>query len=531
MTGFFRTSPWPVRAALLPLLAALLLAEQPAAALEPVATIQADQPFLLRFPVGQHADGTGEYGLQARRNGGDWTTLEFHDFPKPQRKDGRKAPATIEERPRTPRASIVSDSACERLQDGCATFGQGTAGWPVVVRRYADGAVTNETSDSFEFRIVDASGAVPGNAPVQAVRLAVPPRHVGGTFVETPGRIGPWQASNGDLYFIMEPAETDNRFMMMKSTDEGLSWREVDGASRPETGDLESVDARLVGDTIHILHQVTRSNRYHAFNTSDHRTRRDTWELRDQPAAFVTAVAQATSLVARPDGSLVAFHTGQTELHYNVRSPQGEWGVDAVLGSGIVSPQAVLGADGIVHLAYYGVDGTIWYRRMLPDGRFTPAEQLAEGAGTSRAEFGAVLPLVFLPATNTAVVLYRLASGDILERRIVDHGAPTPAVAVTDRAVVRNAVDSQQPGADVVLDGDTLHVLFIDESTRSIFHTHDGGDGTWRAPELRVDGIRGSWVRGNVYTRADGERVYGFIYDAGSQGGSGMNRFDEVLLR
>ncbi len=30
--------------------------------------------------------------------------------------------------------------------------------WPLVVRRYADGAVTNEEGDRFAFRMVDAQG-------------------------------------------------------------------------------------------------------------------------------------------------------------------------------------------------------------------------------------------------------------------------------------------------------------------------------------------------------------------------------------
>jgi hypothetical protein len=71
-------------------------------------------------------------------------------------------------------------------------------------------------------------------------------------------------------------------------------------------------------------------------------------------------------------------------------------------------------------------------------------------------------------------------------------------------------------------------VLFIEDSSRSIFSTHDTGG--WQPSTLRVDVILGSWVRGNVYTRNDGTKVYGFVYDAGSHGGAGMNRFAELVL-
>jgi hypothetical protein len=520
-----------------------------AGALNENVTVNADQPFRVRFEVERPADSTGNWQLrlQYRRNEGDWTDVEAHDFPHPE---GRGA--------KTPRVSIV---ACPAYENGTATTdllpgsaagfqpgagisladrtpawtGAGAHGefeWPLVVRRFADKAVTNEEGDTFEFRMIEAGGAEPGTSRNPVLRLAIPPGHVGGTFVETPGRIGPWQASNGDIYFIMEPAETSNLFMIIKSTDNGRTWREVDGANRPSTGDLESVDGRLVGDTIHILHQVTSSARHHSFRTSDHPTQPDTWEVRDEVAGRVRAVAQMASLEVRTDGSMVAFYLGEAKIHYSVRSPAGAWGevmmIDPDAEPNQAGPQAVLGRDDVIHLAYYGTDGTIWYRRFLTDGTLTPRQQLASGAGTTRREYGAVLPLVFNPRKNEVTIVYRLADGNLWERRIVDDGPPSAAVRVTDRNVITNAVDSQQPAADVVLDGETLHVLFIEQSSRSIFSTHDKGG--WQSPTLRVDNILGSWVRGNVYTRKDGVKVYGYVYDAGSDGGAGLNRFDEIVL-
>jgi hypothetical protein len=520
-----------------------------AGALNESVTIQADRPFRIRFEV-EVPQTSGEaqpLRLHYRRNGGEWIGVEAHDFPHPESEDAK-----------TPRVSIVS---CPAYANGAATIdvlkgsaapfqpgvgislvdrtpawtapgGHGEFEWAVVVRRFADGAITNEPGDTFEFRVVDAKGAVANSATGPVLRLAVPPGHVGGTFVETPGRIGPWRAASGDLYFIMEPAETSNLFMMIKSSDDGLTWREVDGANRPPTRDLESVDARQVGDTIHIIHQVTRSTRYHSFRTSDHQSQPDSWAVRGELAASATSVAQATALVVRSDGSMVTFYVGQTKVHYNVRSPNGKWGdetvIDPDIAPNLAGPQAILGANDTVHLAYYGTNGTIWYRRLLPDGTLTPREQLASGVGTTRAEYGSVLPLVYIPQTKTVLIIYRLSTGRLWERRVVDEGAPTPAVQVTDRDVVRNAVDSQQPGADVVVDGTTVHVLFIEQQSRSIFSTFN--DGTWQRSTLRVDKILGSWVRGNIYTRRDGVKVYGYIYDAGSDGGAGMNRFGEVVL-
>jgi hypothetical protein len=458
---------------------------------------------------------------------------------------------------RTPRVSIVS---CPAYTNGAATTdlltgssarfqpGAGISSaertpqwsgagahsefeWALVIRRFADGAVVNEEGDTFELRMVDAGGTALGGSRNPVIRLTVPPRHVGGTFVESPGRLGPWQARNGDLYFIMEPTETDNLFLMIKSTDKGATWREIDAASRPKTNDLEAVDARQVGDTIHIIHQVTDSVRYHAFRTSDHPTQPDTWGVRDEPGAAVPSVAQAATLAVRSDGSIVTFYVADS-VHYSIRSSGGTWGADTVLDPGVApksaGPRAVLGANDVVHLAYYGVDGTVWYRRLLRHGTLTDRQQVASGLGTTRAEYGAVLPLVFSPQSNTAVIIYRKADGRLWERRVVNDGALTPPVPVTDHAVIQDAVDSQQPAADAALDGETVHVLFVEEKSRSIFSTsHHGG---WQPSTLRVEKICGSWIRGNLYTRPDGVKVYGFIYDAGSEGGAGMNRFDEVAV-
>jgi hypothetical protein len=403
--------------------------------------------------------------------------------------------------------------------------------WALVIRRYADGAVANGEGDTFELRMVDAGGAVLTGSRNPVLRLTIPPGHVGGTFVETPGRVGPWQARNGDLYFIMEPAETDNLFMMIRSSDSGVTWREMDGANRPETNDLESVDGRQVGDTIHVIHQVTDSIWYHAFRTSDHPTQPDTWDVRDEPAATVPSVAQAATLAVRSDGSIVTFYVADT-VHYNIRSSGGIWGADSVVDRGIgpksAGPRAVLGANDTVHVAYYGMDGTIWYRRLLRDGTLTRRQQLASGLGTTRAEYGAVLPLVFIARTNTVVIIYRQSDGRLWERRVINDGAPTPAVQVTDRFVIQDAVDSQQPAADAALDGMTVRVLFVEQTSRSIFSTHD--DGGWQPSTLRIDSILGSWIRGNVYTRSEGRKVHGYIYDAGSDGGAGMNRFGEIVL-
>jgi hypothetical protein len=409
--------------------------------------------------------------------------------------------------------------------------------WPLVIRRFGDGPVVQNEGDVFRFRLVDHLGTPLPGAPEPSVTLSIPPGHLGGTYVETPGRIGPWQTANGDLYFVMEPTETDNKFLMMKSADQGESWWEVDGENRPSSVDLESVDGQFVDGSIYLLHQITEGAMLHVFHTSDHPTHPDRWGATDERVTSAAADAQLANLVVGPDGRMAAFYMGET-VRYSVRDRAQGWGPDSVLdpdlGISTTGPQAILDAEGRIHVAYVGLDGTVWYRRLDRNGTLTPRVALASGVGTTRSEFGAVLPLVYLPRSGTIVVVYRLEDGTLWERRIAADGvkgqSPTPPVQVTDLSVITNAVDSQQPAADVVVDPgtETVHILFVDEESRSLFHTHDRNG--WQPPSRVVDGILGSWVRGQIYTRPDGVRVYGYVYDAGSFGGAGMNRFGELRI-
>jgi hypothetical protein len=515
------------------------------------ATVYADQPFRIRIELesGAGASVAGPFRLQVRRNRAAWTSVPAADFPYP-------------DEIASPRVSIVSTSAyahgaaTEDLIGGSALPFQPGSGvvldsltdswsgvtvhgeweWPLVIRRFADSAVTNSTGDVFEFRMADSAGRSFAG-PAATVTLAVPHRLLGGTFVETPGRLGPWQASNGDLYFVMEPAETWNVLLVVKSGDGGTGWREVDGANRPSTDDLEGFATVMHDEWIHMLHQTTRGVWYHAFRTSDHATAPDTWAVRDEPVALPGAPAtQVADLAVRSDGSVVAVYGAVDGMRYRIRAARGTWGNEiAVDGRALSGPQLVLGSDDVVHIAYTGgAPGGgrgVWMRSIRADGTLARAELVATGVGTTEQDVGAVLPLVYLPGDDSIVILYRLATGELWERRIDRAGRASAATRVTAGPVVQNAVDSDQVGADAIGDGADVHVLFIEEATRDLYHTYSAAGGKWQPALPVVRGITGQWVRGARVRRSDGTMVYGFVYDAGSNGGSGMNRYGEVSLR
>ena len=168
--------------------------------------VEADRPFRIRFEL-EGADRGGDevsYGLQVSRNGGPWEDLLARDFPYPDEIS-------------TPRVSIVSapayadgDATTDLLSGSEMRFragagvardsvtppwngrGQSEWEWPVVIRRFADGAVTNDDGDTFRFRMVPTVSGTGAGADtpdetnetgLPTVTLTVPPFHLGGTYV------------------------------------------------------------------------------------------------------------------------------------------------------------------------------------------------------------------------------------------------------------------------------------------------------------------------------------------------------------
>lgn len=514
------------------------------------ARLHFDEPFRLRIQV--RASLTPPEGeilsLQYRWQRGPWTPVGVADFPYPQFA--------------TPVLSVVSADAYPNGEETQLLLGEpgrdGEEGaglnavastpvwrsendlmeweWPLVVRRFADGPVFAENGSQFELRVIDGSGRpLAGQTPL-SLEMSARGGHLGGTFVETPGRLGPYQSTAGHLYFFMEPTETDNRFMAVRSTDYGRNWREAAGASRPTADDLEGVASARTGSVIHLLHQVSRAVYYHAFRMGEPGGEPDSWlvdsEIIARPGEPAT---QYADLAARRDGSLVAVYSGPQRIFLQVRTPEGQWGqpreIDPQAGPELSGPVLASGPDDIVTLAYTAKDGRGFIRHLYPNDSLGSRLLLSEALGSTDAENGAILPLVVFPESGTTAVIYREQDGLLFERLFSRQGELGDPVRISDLRVVTNAVDSEQVGADLVRHGSTLHLLFIEADSRDIFHARSDAPGIWSAPQPVIEGVQASWLRGSVHSNASGKPVYGFVYDAGSRGGSGLNRYHALPLK
>lgn len=506
-----------------------------------------DSPFRIRFEVESQALGERrQYSLQYQHNDGPWTYLEAHHFPYPSAASpamsvvgcaaffyGEEADDLLSgsTRPSAPGAGISLAPTTPGWTPNSPNGASVEWEWALVVRHWTDGPTQVLDGDTFALRMVDQLGH-PLKGPLPSFKVEVPAFHLGGTFVETPARIGPWQDSKGALYFIMEPTETDNRMMLVKSTDGGQTWQEMDPEHRPSIGDLEGVASVLGSDgTLHIVHQTSDEVVYHAFGTHDHAAFPNRWivtdQLIDRPEdPFI----QVTDVTLRPDGSLVTVYANGDRLSFATRNPDGVWNpaqpIDSTHPSGLTNPSLVSRPGGIVEIAYKSMDETAWARQLLPDNTLSPAQKFANALGTMETESMAILPLIHLEASNQTIAVFRKQDGFLyLSHKTMDNSWSEP-VQVSDRAVISGPVDSDQVTADGITFEGELWIAFIAEHDRDLYLTRVDPEAPAVETSLHlVSDIEGSWVRGNLLLQQDGSPVYGMIYDAGSRGGSGFNRY------
>ena len=513
------------------------------------AEIRYDQPFRLRVQVrARMAPDEGHIlSLQYRLSDSAWIPAGFAEFPYP---DFATPPVSIIS------ASIYENGAeTERLlgqadirwDDGAGLSAVASTPvwrttnealeweWPLVIRRFYDGPGFADDNATVEFRVVDGYGlALTGLASV-TLTLTAEPQHLGGTFIETPGRIGPYQSQSDHMYFFMEPSETDNRFMAIKSTDFGQSWRETDGNNRPATGDLEGVATAQTGSTIHMIHQISEEVLYHQFEMGGTDSQEGAWRIIDERIATPEEPpTQFADVAARSDGSLVTLYGGAQKLFLQTRSAEGVWGeaqeIDTDTAPDLSGPAIVTGPDDTVTLAYTGRDGSGFIRHLFSDGSLSERQLFSSNTGTTDSENGAIVPMVVLPESGATVLIYREADGLLYERRFSRDAQLSEPVQISQLAVVTNAVDSEQVGADLILHDGTLHLLFIEEQSRAVYHSQSTEPGVWSEPVAVIENVDAGWVRGSVHRDSEGNSVYGFIFDAGSTGGSGFNRYHALTL-
>lgn len=524
------------------------------AALDANAAMEAQKKFRIRFEIEDARAGGQRYKLQYRKNGNGWKdALAYPDD------DPNSAPSTPEVWVVTSARYDDGDRTTDLLSGSAAPFVRGRGKethvtgslrlrgrhteveFAIVIPTFHDGARQNKTGDTFEFRLARPDNtAVSGAFTNPEITLMVPPGLIGGTYVESPNRIGPFRDGNGSLYAILEPAETDNVFMVIKSADGGRTWTEQDGANRPDTNDLESVDAVLAGDELHIVHHEGNAVVYHVFRVSTHPDSPDTYRLTDELIAGpITYDEQSVALEVLSGGTVRCFYARTAGKRGRVfyRTRDGGWGAEQSLddqkGVDFYGVAAVRGASDKVHIVYYGDDGSVYHRSLSSAGVLSEREALTTDAGATEAERVPFMPPVYWNDAGDEKIMvgYRKSSdGRIHTRIITNDGRPSAESVASDHAVSNDQAQSCQPAANLANDGSTVYLHYADAATEDIFRDVFRPEAGWGRDVEEQDGAEADLIRGVVFTHSaanGGARVIGYLVDNGSDGYTGTVRYQE----
>jgi hypothetical protein len=428
--------------------------------------------------------------------------------------------------------------------------------WCVMVMKFFDGPTVVADADEIILRVVEGDGTVfTGAYTNPTITVNMPDYFIGGTYVESPGRVGPFCDTNGNLYIPLEPSETDNLLTMIKSADGGKTWAEMDGANRPTASDLESVDCVQVTDTIHIGLNPGGAYSYHTFRMSDHATNPDTWDIKDETVATFSETDQAGALQPRDDGTVVAFYR-RTEatfekIYYKIRSsPGGTWGsendLDTTASTHFTGVMCVKGESNKIHIFYKDTTNENVLHKSLTSGdslsgpETVYSDPIQPGAGQQTS---ITTPVYWDSSGVEKIMVGILDESDTLLYTVVisDDGTPESAKVVSANTVNNDFATGRLPIADLVNDESDTYVLYSRVSDGSLYLDTASDDGGWgtdvlhRSPVTIGGAI--AVIRGQVFTHSSGNggaKVYGYTYEDSytgpSAGYTGFIRYGEYEI-
>lgn len=353
----------------------------------------------------------------------------------------------------------------------------------------------------------------------------------GGQVIETQDFCGPIVDTNGNLYAIIEGGSGDSLAYMMKSTNGGITWAEMDGAGKPTNNDNEAFwmaqDPSETG-LVRAIHIDSSFNTYaHEFRTSDHATNPDTWGTNDVLLHnAVDGPLQCVSLVINSVGDTYAFFVVDAEATYNKfayrRKPKGQaWDATVIMDQGqnvgIKSVHAVMGANDKVHIFGHTAHLTpnqVWHRSLTSGGVLSAWERV-DSTGTHTQEHPMINAVYHdVGGVERVHVGWRDGSSMLRTGHIDNDGTPVDDGVASVSAIDGSFLQNSSAMAALAIDGNRLYTLYSPTSDRDLYVRSRDGLGSWGS-EIKIrDSISVQWIFANIYTRA-GQKRLGFLYEAG----------------
>lgn len=392
---------------------------------------------------------------------------------------------------------------------------------------------------------LDAAPAVIDAADALTEVPANLPGAIGGVEPESHAHHPPMSDGNGNLYRITEtPFADGNHPRMMKSSDRGESWVEVDADNRPEARDLEGGWQLQSGTSIYSIFTRGQDVWWNEFHTSDALTQPDAWitEERLETGLSSSGMIQFSSLTRTSDGQFWLFYSDEVEssrqqIAYRRRMGADTYSAKANVGASSGSwtaPVSVLGAADVTHLFYKDhLAHRLYWRTLDATGVLSDATRI-DTSGTSAEAVPHTNAVVYDRGGDEVVVIAYTDATGVLASVTITNGVVALREAVSVDAVLRNppVVGNEGAIAHLAVDGTTVHALWSDAATGDILHATRPDGGSW-TPPIRVwdsGGSEAHYVYGEVYVRNARSRL-GYTYDIGPHpDDEGNIEFNELTL-
>jgi hypothetical protein len=358
------------------------------------------------------------------------------------------------------------------------------------------------------------------------------PRTIGDTISNLHGVLGPFRASNGDHYVVLQDGTAG---AVWKADNGDNTWSEQDAADRPDpgSGTVHGMAAVLDGTSIHISacrEGATDNILYAEFNTST-----DQWvTTSDFDVVFTDSTgdvtpAQSTGIGVRSDGDIIIVGFGAAPktkgtpyqtIRYNVHQGTGWTDASGTVSDGGTTNYThafgVMGASDLFHIVYF--DGTdIQHKSLNSSNSLSSAEAVNDNTIVSTTP--GLQPVYWdNGGTETIIVPFirNVSSLDtVYISQIVSDGTPGAEAAVSDTQSI-DLPTSQNYAAFMAVDdtNDERFLVYADATDNDVYFDEDTGSG-WGTDSEILNTVNVTQISATSLVNDGGDTVLAYVYNDG----------------